>query len=120
MGATTIISGQWEGYFEYTGTHPLRGARIKFRLSLIETTGGQFVGECLELEGEGHNPDVARISGFVEGSFINFTKEYPVHFSAGANGERVAREHIIKPLINYIGNFDWFLNAYDGIWEIYV
>jgi hypothetical protein len=115
---STIINGQWEGYFEYGFNYIAQGEKVKFRLTLKDIGQGKFRGECIELEGHEYNPGIATINGFIEASFISFTKEYPVHYKLDQSGKSVPDNDPIKPLINYEGNFDWKQGSFSGFWEI--
>ncbi|HUC80196.1 MAG TPA: hypothetical protein VMR70_04735 [Flavisolibacter sp.] len=113
MAKYSVVSGNWEGYFEYGIEYQCAGERVRFQLKLEEFDYGQFRGECTELEGVGVNTEVATIEGFMEADFINFTKTYP-----SPNKDEFGNEIKGHYLIIYTGNYDWHTMSFSGAWEI--
>ena len=59
MAFTSIITGQWRGYFEYGYTYNIAGERVSFIWRLNEFVDGQYKGSCVEVEGAGVDPEIA-------------------------------------------------------------
>lgn len=110
---TSIISGLWDGFFEYGPDYEWAGERVHFRPMLNETTYASFKGTCLELSGPGMREDPAIIAGFCEGDFISFIKEYSGE-PMDIEGNKLSGVNVLS----YEGNYNWHTKIYTGFWDI--
>lgn len=118
---TSILNGLWSGYFRYGQQFgDLQGQKVTFRITLQETEEGQFHGKCIELEGEGVNPEIANIRGYMEGNCITFVKEYPINYFFDEEGNLVVNKRTPAPLLTYFGEYNWPTKTFTGHWELEV
>jgi hypothetical protein len=117
---TSIIKGHWSGFYEYDAIYNVGVSKATFRMILDDVGDGRFRGKCIDLEGAASNSGVANIKGFMENSFISFTKEYPRFFEKDKDGNQVEVKSGPKPLLNYIGHYDWLNKTFEGTWEILI
>ncbi len=115
---TSIIKGHWKGFYEYDSIYEVTVRKATFRMILDDLGNGRFRGKCIDLEGAGSNVDVATIEGYMENSFISFTKEYPIFFEKDENGNEIELKSTSKPLLTYMGQYDWLNKTFSGTWEI--
>jgi hypothetical protein len=117
--SNSIIEGQWEGYFTYGSIYgELGGQSVRFRMTLKHLGEGKFAGKCIELDGPGYNENIVHVEGFVEASFISFTKKYSSYHQFDEEGNSQVNRSAPEPLITYIGNYDWHRKIFSGKWEI--
>lgn len=115
-----VIKGHWNGFYEYDSIYDVNSSKATFRMVLDDLGEGRFNGKCIDLEGAVSDSGVATIEGFMENSFISFTKEYPAFFEIDENGNRVEIKSNPKPLLTYTGHYDWLHKTFEGTWEILV
>ena len=116
---SSILKGQWSGYFKYGQQFGnLNGQKVIFRISLNETEEKQFYGKCIEIEGEGANPGLAEIKGYMEGNCITFVKEYPVNYLFDEELNLVENKKMPAPLLTYFGEYNWQSKTFAGHWEL--
>lgn len=116
----SIVSGQWEGFFQYGFGYENAKEKVKFRLALTHLGDGQFTGKCIELEGPGMAAGLSSINGFVQVSFISFTKEYNTDSHAPTSKNRDKAVLHPKPLLIYTGNYNWNDQSFAGKWEFII
>jgi hypothetical protein len=104
---TSIIKGHWTGFYEYDAIYKMTVSKATFRMILHDLGEGKFNGKCIDLEGADSDSEVATIEGFMENSFISFTKEYPKFFEKDKNGNLIEIKSGSKPLLTYMGHYDW-------------
>ena len=117
---TSIVSGQWQGEFKYGPEYAPGMEPVSFRLVLKDIGEGRFEGKCIELDGASANPEIGEVKGYMEKSFISFTKEYSSYFKLDEFGVDVKIENNPKPIITYMGNYDWMSGHFTGQWEILI
>lgn len=109
-----------EWVLEYDSIYEVTSRKATFRMVLDDLGDGRFNGKCIDLEGAVSDSGVATIEGFMENSFISFTKEYPTFFEKDENGNEIEIKSNPKPLLTYIGHYDWLSKTFEGTWEILV
>ena len=117
---TSIIEGHWNGFYEYDSNYEVAVRKATFRMILNDLGNGRFSGKCIDLEGSGPKADLAAIEGYLENSFISFTKEYPVFFKTDEKGNEIEIKSNSKPLLTYMGQYDWLNKTFSGTWEILI
>lgn len=122
MAKTISLSGQWTGFFVYGSDYGenMHGEKVQFRLFLRDIQDGQFEGKGVDLEGVGANFDEAIIKGFVDGTFISFTKEYEEYFFIDEEGNKILEaDHNPSPRLSYSGEYNERSKTFSGEWEIW-
>jgi hypothetical protein len=114
------IIGQWAGFFEYGPEYgsELYGEKVQFRLFIETFKDGQFTGKAADLEGIGSNFLVAKLSGFIDGDFISFTKEYPHYHTFDEDLNTIEDKSKPHPVVSYEGHFHSDSQTFKGTWEI--
>ena len=115
------MAGQWLGHFVYGPEYgALHGEKVLFSLVLQNLGEGQFEGRGYDLEGIGVQPGPAMIKGYIDGSSIHFTKEYPIHLGMEQDGSLIEEKHYMKPILTYDGEYNERTSTFSGTWEIEV
>jgi hypothetical protein len=104
---SSIVKGHWTGFYEYDSCYKATISKAAFRMILDDLGNGRFSGKCIDLESTGSNTGIATIEGYVEDSFISFTKEYPTFFETDESGSEIEITSTSKPLLTYMGQYDW-------------
>lgn len=74
----------------------------------------------MDFEANEMNSGIAVIRGFIEASFISFTKDYPAFYGKDESSKNAGTCSTPKPVLTYTGNFDWHNKAFAGKWEVIV
>lgn len=121
MNRKISLSGQWTGFFVYGPEYgeKMHGEKVQFRLFLQETDDGQFEGKGVDIEGIGANFDEAVIKGFMEGTFISFTKEYEEYFFIEDGNKILDADLSPFPRLSYTGEYNERSKTFSGQWEIW-
>jgi hypothetical protein len=112
--------GQWIGHFEYGPEYgeELAGEKVQFRAFIENFNNGEFEGKTVEVNGVGANFEQATVKGFLEGSFISFTKQYPHYYGFDENNNAIEDKSQAHPLVNYEGHYDALTKTFKGEWEM--
>ncbi|MFL5740219.1 MAG: hypothetical protein ACJ75B_08375 [Flavisolibacter sp.] len=113
----SIIAGRWNGYYEHDNSYDVSVRKVTFKMVLEDSGENTFKGKCIDMEAELKNGGISRIEGFLENSFISFTKEYEL-FKLDENGKQIKAPPTSKFVLTYIGHFDWLTQTFEGTWEI--
>jgi hypothetical protein len=114
------MTGQWVGFFEYGPEYgsKISGERVQVRLFLKDSENGQFKGTCSDLEGLGSNFALSKIKGFIDDTFISFTKEYEQYQSFDEEGNIFPLLKGQSPRLSYNGLYDKVTKSFSGNWEM--
>jgi hypothetical protein len=113
------ISGNWLGHFQYGPEYgDFAGEKVSFTITIEMLVEGQFRGTSQELEGPGMNPHPASIQGYIDGTKIHFTKEYPVDYILEDDGKMEPEKLSRKSLLIYDGEYYNAEQIFKGVWEI--
>jgi hypothetical protein len=98
----------------------MHGEKVQFRLFFRDIQDGQFEGKGVDLEGAGANFDEAIIKGFVDGTFISFTKEYEEYFFIHEESNKIlVADYNPSPRLSYSGEYNERSKTFSGEWEIW-
>lgn len=122
MQKSIDFTGQWVGHFAYGPDYgdELAGEKVHFRLFIDSFKEGEFVGRSIDLEGIGANYEVAEVKGYVEGNFINFTKQYPYLYGLDEAGKTIENKSKSHPIVSYVGEYNENTRTFTGQWELRV
>ena len=112
------IDGKWVGQYIYGENYPeiCIGKSTLFEMNLI-ANGIEFYGNFSDDETRSIFQDNGIVSGFLEGNYICFEKQYPKSWQVNENGLIEILEDSIPPLIKYEGNLSG--DQFEGTWEIH-
>ena len=113
-----IMDGKWMGQYTYGGDYPglVTGRSVLFEMN-VTSSGIEFYGYFSDYETKNIFEDMGVVSGFTEGDFIYFEKQYPKDWQITEAGMVEIIENSFPPLIKYEGIF---LNGqFEGNWEIH-
>jgi len=112
------IEGKWIGQYTYGEMYPANyiGKSISFEMNLT-ATGIEFYGNFSDDETRDIFQDSGIVTGFIEGTYISFDKQYPKAVEIDGNGLIKVLENSIPPLIKYEGELSG--NQFEGTWEIH-
>lgn len=115
-----LDTGQWQGFFKYGNDYGefVEGKEVEFRMFIEEYDDGQFPGRVIDWDGIGANGESATITGFLEGPFISFIKQYPVGYQMDEWGACSVRKDQGGFTVEYQGSFVPETEAFEGTWEI--
>jgi len=115
-----LYIGQWQGFYTYGPEYGeiVAGKEAEFRLFIEEYGDNQFSGKCIDWEGIGADGEFSKVTGFIKGDFISFTKEYPHYYVMDEWGNSSIEPDLAGHTVVYEGRFEPHLNSFVGTWEI--
>lgn len=116
MDKNIKITGKWKGYYEYGPDYKeIEGQKGYFIAQLIEKNG-EFTGVVNDIEGTAIIEEEGKVSGYIEGDYINFIITYQNSYYV-ENDEMVVVANNPYEVQNE-GTFDFESGSYKGLWEI--
>ena len=115
------LSGHWIGFFTYGPDYGegMAGKKVHFRLFIEDLNDGQFQGKCVDTEGIGASFDTSIVKGFLDHTFISFTKEYPTNYLVDEKGNKILDTRNPPPRLSYSGQYNNKAKSFIGKWEIW-
>lgn len=112
------MEGKWVGQYTYGEDYPANcvGKSVSFEMNL-SARGIEFYGNFNDDETRNIFQDNGIVTGFLEGNYICFDKQYPKASQINEAGTIEILENSIPPLIKYEGALSD--NQFEGNWEIH-
>lgn len=112
------MEGKWQGQFIYGENYPEKviGKAITFEMNL-NASGIEFYGNFSDDETRDIFKDNGIVSGFIEGNYIEFDKQYPKAYYSNEDGSIEIIENSNPHLIKYQGELKE--KKFEGTWEIH-
>jgi hypothetical protein len=116
-----FYSGNWEGHYTYGHEYPAERRKIKvgFFVKMV-LCDGSLSGTCEEYVTKVHMDRPATLTGIIDGSRINFVKQYACYFEVGEERELIVYPSRPSYEIRYSGTFNPVSRIFSGGWEIAV
>ena len=110
------FSGKYNCLLKYGIGYELQaGKELTFSMEIIEEDN-YFNGTALDIEGVGVNPDEAKVSGIINGIYIEFYKIYKRGHYSDEAGNIVFEDQEGIPIL-YKGDYNEETGFYEGTWE---
>jgi len=78
---------------------------------------GKFSGRVIDWEGLGAQGEVSKLSGFIDGNFISFTKEYTHLHVIDQWGNTASHSDVPGHMVFYKGVYDRDSKCFHGSWK---
>lgn len=114
------LNGNWEGTIILGKEYDKNAGEQIIYYAELSQNNNRISGLSYDVSGFGTNPDPADILGFIEGSKINFTKQYRTsHNVTDTNDAKIVTTRK-GPKIYYVGTFNESTNQFEGNWTMSV
>tara|TARA_R110000868_G_scaffold409932_1_gene696607 strand:+ start:65 stop:490 length:426 start_codon:yes stop_codon:yes gene_type:complete len=112
------LNGNWEGIITLGKEYGKDEGKEIIYYSELAQKKNKISGISYDVSGFGTNPDPADINGEIEGSKINFAKQYRTRHIAAENDEIEIDTSRKGPKIYYVGIFNESNNTFEGNWTM--
>ncbi|MCI4671140.1 MAG: hypothetical protein MRZ79_23580 [Bacteroidia bacterium] len=112
------LTGRWKGYYIYGNGYglPYFGQKVEFESEMIQRK--DEVSGVITEKGEYSVPMEATFSGFVQGNFLSFIKNYPGKAQIDEEGDLNVEANGNSHEIHYQGYLDQEHDSIYGRWSI--